>query len=162
MNRFFIHLWYDDRYLCTLDFDISLIDLDLDSRSQECKKAKSSAPIISQSFPLIWMEFALPLRHDGVLNHILTLSHLFSIPGREPYLCDFVKKMFNVSFKFGLILKCTIVYILVSVLMTLTFIQGHSCMRNPKLWYPFSYKCKYQFGLNAVCCHSLLIFWSYC
>ena len=32
--------WYCDRYCWTLDFDSSRIGLDLDSRSQECKKAK--------------------------------------------------------------------------------------------------------------------------
>ena len=45
--------WCDDRYYCTLHFDTSLIDLDQDSRSQECKKAKTSGPSISQSFQLI-------------------------------------------------------------------------------------------------------------
>ena len=29
-------------------------------------------------------------------------------------------------------------YILMSVWMTLTFIQGHICMRNQNLWCPFS------------------------
>ena len=52
-----IQTWYDNRYYCTLNFDTSLIGLDLDSRSQECQKAKTSAPIISQSFQSIWMEF---------------------------------------------------------------------------------------------------------
>ena len=37
-----------------------------------------------------------------------------------------------ISFKLG--------YILISVLMTLTFIVGHSCMRNQELWCPFSLK----------------------
>ena len=36
----------DDLYCCTLHFDTSLIDLDLDSRSQECDKANNSATII--------------------------------------------------------------------------------------------------------------------
>ena len=44
-----IQTGYDDRYFSILHFDTSLIDLELDSRSQECKKAKSSAPIISKS-----------------------------------------------------------------------------------------------------------------
>ena len=50
-----IYTWYDDRYYCTVHFSTSLIDLD--SKSQECKKANISLPIISQSFWLIWMEF---------------------------------------------------------------------------------------------------------
>ena len=45
--------------------------VDLDSRSQECEKTKSSAPIISQSFQLVWMEFGLLLRLVGVMNLIL-------------------------------------------------------------------------------------------
>ena len=37
-------------YYWTLDFDTSLTDLGLDSRSSECKKANNSTEIISQSF----------------------------------------------------------------------------------------------------------------
>ena len=37
--------------------DTSLIDLDFNSRSQECEKANTSAPIISQSYQSILMEF---------------------------------------------------------------------------------------------------------
>ena len=54
-----------------LHFDASLIDLDLDSRSQECKKAKISAAIISQIFQLIWTKFVIMLRHVIVMNLIL-------------------------------------------------------------------------------------------
>ena len=43
-----IQTWSDDRYYCTLHLGTSLIDLDLDSRSQECEKEKTSAPIASQ------------------------------------------------------------------------------------------------------------------
>ena len=43
-----IQTWYDDRHYCTLYFDTSLIHLDLDSRVQQCEKAKTSAPIVSQ------------------------------------------------------------------------------------------------------------------
>ena len=42
-----IRTWYADGYCCTLHVDTGLIDFDLDSRSQECKKAKMSVPIIS-------------------------------------------------------------------------------------------------------------------
>ena len=44
---------YDDRYYFTLHFDTGLNDLDLDSRSQECKEAKTSVLIISRSFQSI-------------------------------------------------------------------------------------------------------------
>ena len=37
--------------------------------------------------------------------------------------------------------------------MTLTFIKGHSCIRNPKLLCPFSLK----FGWKSVCCHTWFI-----
>ena len=41
---------YHSRCFCSLHFDTSLIDLDLDSRSQKRDKAKTFASIISQSF----------------------------------------------------------------------------------------------------------------
>ena len=74
--------WYGDRYDCTL------IGLGLDSRSQECEKAKPSAPIISQSFQFIWMEFGTLLRHVGVMNQTLP----FGVKEREPNLCEKKKK----------------------------------------------------------------------
>ena len=47
-----------------------------DSRSQECKKAKSSVPVISYNFNSIWMERGIVLRLDGVMNYIpLHLIH---------------------------------------------------------------------------------------
>ena len=52
-----IHIWYDDRYFCTLHFDTSRFDFDLDSRLQECKKAKASVPNISKSFKSVGIEF---------------------------------------------------------------------------------------------------------
>ena len=48
---------YDNRYYCTLHFNTSLIDLNVDSRSQERKKVKPSVAIISQSFQSVRMEF---------------------------------------------------------------------------------------------------------
>ena len=57
-----IQAWFDCRCYCTLHFDTSLIDFDLDSRSQECVKAKTSVPVISQIFQLISMEFGVLLR----------------------------------------------------------------------------------------------------
>ena len=49
-------------------------------------------------------------------------------------------------FKFSMMMGTTKLYILISVWMTLTFIQGHSCTRNQKLWYPFSQKFCSGFG----------------
>ena len=116
---------------------------------------------------------------------ILTVP--FSIQGREPDSHDFVKKTnkqktpktkkikqknFNISlysdiyecvpFKLGLMIETSELYILTSVWMTLTSIQGHSCMRNQRLWCPFSCKFQYRFGWNSACCHSLLVCWSSC
>ena len=71
------------------------------------------------------------------MNLILMLSHLFSIEGREPHLCDFVEKVYIglyldiyglISFKLGITTD-----ILISFWIRLAFIQGHSCMGNQKL-----------------------------
>ena len=48
---------YEGRYYWTLHCDTSLIDFDLDSRSLEDMKVKTSAPVISQSFQSIWMAY---------------------------------------------------------------------------------------------------------
>ena len=48
-----VQTWCDDRYYCAVQFDHGLIDPDLDSRSHECEKAKTSVPIISKSFQSI-------------------------------------------------------------------------------------------------------------
>ena len=93
------------------------------------------------------MEFGIMLRLVGVMNLILIRSGPFSIQRREPYLSDFIKKTtFSIDLYsdiyrlISLIVETTKLYISVSVWMTLTFIQGHSCMRNEKLWHPFSSK----------------------
>ena len=53
-------IWCDDRWYWTVHFDTTLpvkltVTLIKQSMPQECEKAKTSAPIISQSFQLIWM-----------------------------------------------------------------------------------------------------------
>ena len=136
---------YDDRYYCILHFDTSLIDLSLDSRSQECEKAKTCAPIISQSFQSTWMEFSLLLRLVGVMNLILVFSWPFNKGENPTYMILFVWGFFMflsldidlysdiyrlVSFKLSMTIETTQLYIFISVWMTFTFIQGHSCMRN--------------------------------
>ena len=67
---------------------------------------------------------------SGVMNLIFILCCPFDVQGREPYLCDFVKKDINdclysdiyrpVSFNLGLMIETTKLYILVSVLINLT------------------------------------------
>ena len=83
----FDSVWYDNRYYCPLHFDAtitSLINLDLDSRSQECEKANTSMPITSQSFQLTWMEAGILLRLSHVMNLIL-LYFIYSIfKGEDP------------------------------------------------------------------------------
>ena len=73
-----------------LHFDISLIDLNLESRSQECEKALTSAPVISHSFQLIWMQVGILLGLVGVMMPIFIFAHPFNFQWREPYSCDFV------------------------------------------------------------------------
>ena len=81
-----IQAWYDDRYYCTLYFDTGQIDLDLDSRSQVCKKAKTSALIISQSCQSIGMELDILMRLISMMNLMLISSCPLSIQGRKPFI----------------------------------------------------------------------------
>ena len=39
-----------------------------------------------------------------------------------------------ISFKFGMMIKTTKLYISISVSIILIFIQGHNCIRNKKIW----------------------------
>ena len=93
-----IQTWYDDRCYCTLHFDTSLVDLNLDSVSQKCEKAKTSASVISQSFQLIRMEFIIHLRFVGVVKLILLFYLVHSVfKGKKPtYMISL--KSFNVGF----------------------------------------------------------------
>ena len=74
----------DKIMLYILHFDTSLIDFDLDSRSQECEKAKTTAPDILQSFCSIWMEWGLLSRLVGVMNLIHILSYPVTSSFRLP------------------------------------------------------------------------------
>ena len=58
----------DDRCYLTLNFGTSLFDLYLDSRSQWSEKVKTSMPVISQSYYLMWMEFGMLLRLAGLMD----------------------------------------------------------------------------------------------
>ena len=80
---------YTDSYYCAQRFDTSLVGLELDSRSQGCKKANIFLTIISQSVQLIWIQFVMLLRLVGVMDLILILLHPLNIP----LLYDFVKKV---------------------------------------------------------------------
>ena len=129
-------------------------------------------------FQLIWMGFCILLRLVRVMNlilifisssHFSRVSRLVIFQGIEPYLCDFVrgKEPSNiglysdiyrpVSFKLAIMIGTTKFFMLISVWIKLTFIQGHSCMRNQTLWCPFSQKFRRPFGWNSVCCHTNLL-----
>ena len=112
-----IQVWYCDRYYSALRFYSSLTDLYLDSRSQECEKARNSVPVITQSFQSVVMEFGVLLRLCGVTNFMLIVSHSLNIQGRDAYLYDFININFNiglysdiyrpVSFKLGMMIEST-------------------------------------------------------
>ena len=73
----------------TTGFYNLILSLDLQSRSEECEKAKASASIISQSFQSIWMEFGILLRLVSVMNLAPILSGLINIQGWS-LLCEFI------------------------------------------------------------------------
>ena len=74
-----IQTWYDDRYYCPLDFDTSLIDRSLYSRSQDWEKSKNFCANYLTIFNRFEWNFGTLLRHDSVINFILILSCPFSI-----------------------------------------------------------------------------------
>ena len=65
----------------------SVIELSLDSISQECEEATTSVSIISQNAQSIWTESCVLF---VVMNLILNASCPFNVQGTEPYLCDVV------------------------------------------------------------------------
>ena len=117
-----------------------------------------------------FIQCGLLLSLADVMNLILILSSPLNMQGREAYLCNFVekktnKKAFNVgldsdilrpiSFRFGTVIGTIKFYILISVWMALTSVQGHSCMRNQKL--RCSLEISLSIRLNSACYHNLLI-----
>ena len=130
-------------------------------------KANTSAPIISQSFQSIWMEFGTVLRFVDVVNVILNLLSIWYV--RERTVLKFFFFFFFypntglhsdvyrlISVKLDMIIEIFKLYIFILVWMTLTFIESHS-LRIQKLWCPFSRKFKYRFGWKSVCCHKLFV-----
>ena len=86
-----VYTWYDDRHSRTQYFSTSLLYLYLELRSQECKKARTFAAIISQFFQSTWLEFGKLLRLVGVMNGILiSYCTALSIFKGENWQCDFV------------------------------------------------------------------------
>ena len=119
-----IQTWHGDRYYCTLPSDLGL-----DSGHRNVRKQVSHHDLkfLKKNLNGMWW--------------CCDLSHPFSFLGREPYLCDFVKKKNNKkTLNIGLYSgTCSLdffqtwyddrdlkLYILISVWMALTVFQGHS------------------------------------
>ena len=69
--------------------------MDIHSRSQECKKAKTSVAIISQRFLLFWIEFDIMLRL-GSYELKLISSHLLGV-GIACWLCVGLAVLFDAA-----------------------------------------------------------------
>ena len=88
------------------------------------------------------MELGLLLRLGDVMNVILCYLLHSIFKGDNPTWVIFVETDFQVglysdfyslvSFKLYMMIETTKLYILMSVWMPLTFIQGYNCMRNKK------------------------------
>ena len=89
--------WCGDRYNCSLHFDTSLVDFDLDSRSQKCKKSKNFCSNYVTKFSITLSGIWYIVEICWCLNVVLISSHSFTIQGREPYLCDLIKKICSIG-----------------------------------------------------------------
>ena len=127
---------------------------------RSARKQNTSAPMISQSFELIWMEIGILLIHISVMNFILFfwggggvgvgVGGVHSVFKGKILLIWFCCKPCNIglyldiywliSFILGMMMETLKHYILISVWMILMFIQGHSYMRTKKIQCPFSCK----------------------
>ena len=133
----FIQTWCDYRYYCALHFDTSLIDLDLDSKSQECEKAKMMTLIFIQSCSClrnqtlwtVWCPFFFATLHCINLDEIqyIAITYLFfkahakfllhKFCSRERTQLTWFYEMFSIilyqdtceliCFKLGVMLLCT-------------------------------------------------------
>ena len=134
-------------------WDLILVqnNLDLDSRSQICKKAKTSTPIILQSSKSNSMEFGTLLTLFSLMNLILILSRLITSMGENPtYMISSKTRSIWLMFRHLPIIFFQTRYdhrehILILVWMILTFIQGQSCLINQKLVHSFHNKFVNQF-----------------
>ena len=152
---------YAGRYYCTLHFDPSLVDLDFDSRSQECKEANISVPVSRQVFSyfewnmvccwnlLVWWASTHCSSSIQYLRQRILLVWFLSKT------CLFKLRLACIQ-TFGVMIECTKLYILISVWMTLIVIQGTVVWKIRTLVF-FSCKIKYLFGWNSVCCHNLFL-----
>ena len=96
---------------------------------------------ISQNCQLIWIDFDV---HEPQTLSILSIQYSRD---RTLLIWFLFKKNFDIglhsdiyrpiSFKLGMMIETTKLYILISVYMTLTLIKGHICVGNQKLCCPF-------------------------
>ena len=105
---------YGNRNCSALNFVTSLCDLDLQSRSHGCDKAKTSAPIISQSSQSILVWLPPPKKLTSGLH-----SKVYAL----------------IAFKFTMIIGTTKLCVLIPVWMAPAFIQSRSSLRKKKKKY---------------------------
>ena len=148
---------YDDRYCCTLHFDTSLIYHDLDSRSHRSTGKQHLRHTLSHK---VFYRFKRNLVYCWDLLVWWTLYTFYlihSVFKREnaAYMILFKKISFNFGLyshilKLGRMIETTMLYSLISVWMTLAFIQGHSWeiknvgvlfLTNLKIWISFATAC---------------------
>ena len=79
----FIVVWYGDRDLKALHFDICLDDFDLHSSSQLRKKSKTSVSVFSQILASNFMKFSMLPWPVGLLKLMLNLVCTGNIQRRE-------------------------------------------------------------------------------
>ena len=136
-----------DTILLHILYHLIDLDLDLDWRSQKCKKAKFLCQLSHTVFQSIWMEYYCLDLLVWWTSFSFHLVHLV-FKGDDYdniYIYAFVRKIYVglcsdicelISFNLYMVVKTTNLCTLRSVKMTLTFSQCHSCRRNQKLWYP--------------------------
>ena len=100
----------------------------------------------------MWIEFGMKL---NLFSLMLNISRLINIQKREPNLRNVRKVLELACFQtlwthffqiFDMMIETTALYFFIPVRMTLTFIQGHSKMRNQKFLCSFSHKFLNWFG----------------
>ena len=98
------------------------------------------------------MKFVVLLRLVDVLNFILIYVVHAVFEGENTTYMILLKKKIGlyseiygrISFERDRMVKTTMLYILISVWMTMTFIQGHSCVKSQTCQCPFSGKFEYD------------------
>ena len=81
----------------------------------------------------MWVEFALLFRLYVVYSIFKgeNPTYVILLGKKTTFNIDLYSDIYRlISFKLGMVIETTKFYILKSVWMTLTLIQGHSCMRN--------------------------------